>query len=61
MLEMVKIAIKDSPFISFGQYFTEYVFQVQDMSIENESKFVYRNNRVDPILLNRIMNEELRW
>lgn len=59
MLETVKKEIR-LPFISFGHYFTQYVFDVQDSSIESESRFLFRHNKIDTVSLNKLMNEQSR-
>lgn len=59
MLETVKQIINESPFISFEQYFTQYVMDVQDASIDAEVAFLLRNNSVTCLLLNRVMNQQL--
>lgn len=59
MLETVKQTIKKSPCISFGRYFTEYVFRMQDESIDNEVTFLLRNNKIDVNFFNKVMNKQV--
>lgn len=59
MLETVKHDIINSPCISFREYFTRYVFQVQDENIDSEVTFLLRNNSIDINLFNRVMNKEI--
>ena len=58
MLETVKEAIHNAPCISFGRYFTKYVFRVQDENINNEVTFLLRNNSIDVNFFNKVMNKE---
>jgi len=58
MLETVKQTIIESPCISFGRYFTEYVLDIQDRNIDNEVTFLLRNNNIDINLFNRVMNKQ---
>lgn len=60
MLETVKKTMADAPFISFGQYFIEYVFKVQDANIDNEVSFLLRNNSIDANFLDKLMNQEVK-
>lgn len=59
MLETVKSAIKDAPFISFEQYFVRYVMEVQDQNIDQEVSFLFRNNKMNMVLLNRLISTQL--
>lgn len=59
MLETVKQLINDSPFITFEQYFHQYVMNVQDVNIDNEVAFMIQNNDISPMLLNQVMNSEV--
>lgn len=58
MLETVKETIKNAPCISFREYFTQYVFAVQDANIDDEVTFLLRNNSIDVNFLNTVMNIE---
>lgn len=60
MLETVKQVIEDSPFITFEQYFTRYVFEIQDSNIDNEFAFMLRHNSIDSHFLEVIINNELK-
>lgn len=44
ILKTIRNCIADLPCISFEQYFTQYVFDIQDMNIEEEVKFMITNN-----------------
>lgn len=57
MLETVKRCI-ESPCISFGRYFCQYVLKIHDMNIDNEVAFLLRNNSIDVNTFNRVMNME---
>lgn len=58
MLETIKQTIADSPCITFGRYFTEYVLNIQDANIDNEFTFLLRNNSIDVNFFNEIMNRD---
>lgn len=60
MLETIKTKINDSPFISFEQYFQNYVMKIQDTNIDNEVAFLMRNNSLTTVLLNKVMNSEVK-
>lgn len=60
MLKSIKQSISNAPCITFGQYFTRYVLQVQDNNIDSEVTFLLRNNAIDPLFLNRVMNMEMK-
>lgn len=52
-------SILDSPFISFGQFYQNYVMNIQDNMIDNELASLYRNNSLSPINIIRLINNEL--
>ena len=58
MLETVKATIANSPFISFDQYFLQYVFEIQDKNIDNEISFLLRNNNMNIPTIMRMLNIE---
>lgn len=60
MLETVKHAIQNAPCITFGQHFIEYVMRIQDKNIDDEVTFLFRNNSIDPLFLNKVMNIEMK-
>lgn len=39
--------LQKSPYISFDHYFTEYVIEMQDMNIEDELRYICKNNLLD--------------
>ena len=59
MLATVKHCMEASPFISFEQYFANYVMQVQDSSIEYELQFVLRNNFLDVRMMDRLIDSSI--
>lgn len=59
MLEIVKQSIRNAPCISFRQYFTQYIFAIQDANIDNEITFLLRNNHIDYNFFNRVMSVEV--
>lgn len=38
---------KSSPYISFDQYFTNYVIEMQDMNIDDEIEYALKSNIFD--------------
>lgn len=58
MLEKVKQLI-DSPYISFDNYFQQYVMKVQDESIKNEIAFLLRNNFPSANSMMKLINKEI--
>lgn len=58
MLEKVKQLI-DSPYISFDNYFQQYVMKVQDESIKNEISFLLRNNFPSSNSMMKLINKEI--
>lgn len=64
MFKEVQNCIDNLPCISFEQYFTHYVFDIQDMNIAEEVKFMVNNNFLDSKTLDRIVKQEeerLSW
>ena len=59
MLDTVEFLIKNSPCISFRKYFIQYVFDVQDANIDSEVTFLLRNNRLNSVALNQLINSQL--
>lgn len=59
MLERIK-AMLDSPFISFEEYFQNYVMEVQDSSIDEEVSFLFRNNFPSANSMIRLINKEIK-
>lgn len=59
MLETIKKAIEEVPFISFEEYFTNYVMAVQDVNIDNEVSFMLRNNSLTTLALDKLINNEV--
>lgn len=60
MLETIKSSIKDLPCISFEEYFTSYVMQMQDINIDNEISFLLRNNFLNVCSVDKLVANELR-
>lgn len=58
MLETVKKLI-DAPYISFENYFQQYVMEVQDESIKNEIEFLLRNNFPSANSMIKLINTEI--
>ena len=59
MLETVKQMIKDTPYISFEQFFQNYVMKVQDESIDEEVSFLFRNNFPSANSMIKLINKEV--
>ena len=57
MLEGIKAAISELPFISFEEYFQNYVMNVQDSNISYEVSFFIRNNFVDVLTLDKVISD----
>jgi len=60
MLETMKQTIINLPSITFEQYFTEYVMQIQDTNIDNEVSFLLRNNFLSSLDIDKLTSNELR-
>lgn len=60
MLETVKSTINNLPSISFEEYYTQYVMQMQDMNIDNEVSFLLRNNCLTSLDIDKLSFKELR-
>lgn len=58
MLETIKKIISE-PYIPYDQYFSEYVMSMQDMSIDNELRFLVLNNVLDTSILDSEIHLEL--
>ena len=56
MLEEIR-KIVDAPFISFEQYFTNYVISVQDNNIDSEISFILRHNFLNVNSMIRLSSE----
>jgi hypothetical protein len=52
-LETVKTEIQNLPYISFGEYYQDYVFQIQDSNIDDEMKFFMNHNFLSPKNISR--------
>ena len=50
--------IKRSPYISFEEYFQSYVISVQDTLIDEEMRFLSRNNFLSIRAIERLLNSE---
>lgn len=59
MLETVKTTIKNVPFITFEEYFIQYVMYMQDANIDNEVTFVMRNNSLTPLAVDKLIHNEV--
>ena len=59
MLETVKHTIKNIPFITFEEYFIQYVMQMQDTNIDDEVTFVMRNNSLSTLSVDRLIHNEV--
>lgn len=57
MLETIRSEIQNTPCISFEQYFSQYVTQVQDENIEQEMKFFSSNNILDIHILDQMIHQ----
>ena len=60
MLETVLQTINNVPSISFEEYFTEYVMEIQDANIDSEVSFLLRNNFLASSDIDKLMFNELR-
>ncbi len=61
MLETIKECI-EAPYISFEQYFINYVISVQDTNIDNEMSFLCKHNFLNVnsmIRLSSVVQKEL--
>lgn len=59
MLEQVMSEIRRTPYISYTEFFAEYVMDVQDRQLEDEISFVLKNNELDVKSLHRLIDEDL--
>lgn len=58
MFETVRQLIKE-PFISFEDYFQQYVMKVQDDVIDQEISFLLRNNFLSANAVMKLVNREI--
>lgn len=47
-LETIKTDIQNLPYISFEEYYQDYVFRIQDSNIDDEMKFFINHNFLSP-------------
>lgn len=59
MLDTIKKLIDNSPYISFEQYYQNYIMQVQDSSIDAEVTFLLRNNFPSANSMIKLINKEV--
>ena len=59
MLETIRSMIKNSPYITFEEYFQNYVMEVQDKSIDTEVSFLFRNNFPSANSMLKLINQEV--
>ena len=52
-------SILDSPFISFGQFYQQYIMTIQDTMIDSELTSLQRNNSLSSEALIKLINKEL--
>lgn len=60
ILATLQQQINDLPSISFEEYFTMYVLQMQDINIADEFHFLLRNNFLTTIDVDKLTFQELR-
>ena len=60
MLDTVKTAIENLPYIEFGDYFHRYVLSVQDMNIDGEMAFFVKHNFLNVVSVDRLIDIEHR-
>lgn len=60
MLETILQTINNIPSISFEEYFTNYVMEIQDANIDSEVSFLLRNNFLASADIDKLMFNELR-
>lgn len=58
MLEVVKQLV-NKPYISFGEFFQNYIMKVQDSAIEREITFLLRNNFLSANAMLKLVNQEI--
>jgi len=58
MLDTVKQMLAE-PFITFEQYYQNYIMSVQDESIEMEISFLLRNNFPSANSVMKLINQEI--
>ena len=56
MLETVKANIAELPYLSFPEFFTHYVMNVQDINILEELKYLQVRNLLDIRTVDRIID-----
>lgn len=64
MFKTILESIQNLPCISFEEYFTRYIFSVQDTNIDEEIRFMLNNNFLDIKALNSVIlqdEERLSW
>lgn len=59
MLETIKQTIKNVPFISFEEYFIQYMMDIQDSSIDDEVSFMLKNNSLTTLDVDRLIHHEV--
>ena len=52
-------SILNSPFISFGQFYQQYIMTIQDTMIDSELTSLQRNNLLSSEALIKLINKEL--
>ena len=57
MLKTIKNLIADMPDISFGEYYIQYIMQVQDENIDRELKSIIRDNRTDISYMSKLIEQ----
>lgn len=58
MLDTVKRLV-NAPYISFGDFFQNYIMHVQDSAIEQEITFLLRNNFLSANSMLKLINQEI--
>lgn len=56
-LQTIKTEISNLPYISFEEYFHQYVFSVQDSNIDDEMHFFVNNNFLSPETLSNAIGQ----
>ena len=61
MLKIVKTLVDNTPEKPFGQFYIEYIMQVQDSNIDREIKNMVRKHRPDLNLMQRVIENTYKY
>ena len=59
ILSSVRSKLKRLPDVSFQEFFTDYIIQVDNESINNEMNSLVRMNKLDVMWLDKLVNKYL--